>query len=162
MSRLRRGISLMEVLVMLVPGLLILGVAITAYARMERQGAWNNSRLGAVDRLVTTLERVRTDVACGQSDAVKPDGDALELAAVRRGGDAKAVTHRPAVGAGRRDAAVDAAAFGWRDEARGLLAIRLEASEGKGVARATPVKLEALVHLPDAAARAQFSSWSDR
>lgn len=158
----RRGISLMEVLVMLVPGLLLLGVAITAYSRMERQGAWNNSRLGAVDRLVTTLEVVRTDLACGQSGAVKPDGDALEIETVRRGRDAKSVTHRPSVGAGKRDAAVDAAAFAWRDEARGLLQIRVEASEGKGVARATPVKAEALVHLPDAAARAQWGSWADR
>src|SRR4051812_36526591 len=81
----RRGVSLMEVLVMLVPGLLLLGVAIYAYSRMERQGAWNSSRLGAVDRAVTTLETVRTDVAAAQTGAVEPDGDSLKLEAVRRG-----------------------------------------------------------------------------
>jgi hypothetical protein len=92
------GTSLIEVLTMLGPVLLILGVALALLARSGRQDGWNDDRLAALDAMLIANERIQADLAGGQAGAIEVTEDGIEIEAVVRGGRTERVTWRRAAG----------------------------------------------------------------
>jgi len=170
----RRAFSLVEVLCILGPAILVLGVAITLLARGSLQDRWNGGRLQAVDCLVLAKDRIETDLwTAGRGDVEPTEG---RLVITRNNPSARTADRQVMyeIGTGSTlfrngqplsSIHVDGAECSWADEGRGLLTIGLARKESRD-AKSTPLQpinmeLNTVTHVPDHGARSTFSGWSD-
>lgn len=158
-ARATRGATLVEAAVFTLVGLIVMGLTATLQARFVKHDAWTGARLSALESLLGTWERLRSDVACAAAGRVEPGGGtlAVERAAspredrsetVRYERDAAKTVRRGGRGIG--GAHLDALRFSWFDEKRSVLMTSLEAGGDK---------VDTAIHVVGRARRTEFASW---